>query len=378
MPRKKSTKTKKVTKKKDLVLPDFARYFFVVAIIGVTLLFLWVISPFFNVLIYSALIAVVFYPLHRLLLRLFKGHRSFTAFVSTALVLLICLAPLALFTIFIAQEAVDTYDFVEEQVSAVDWENIRGTRDLPWIGEALSDWSQKYGFKDFVREVDVDLFQLAQDTGEAVSNFIFNQGAGIVKSLGDTAVSVFILLLTVFFFFRDGDHVAAFIKKMSPLPMKYENEIEDKLKETTYGIVVGNFGTAFLQGLAGGIGFWIAGVEHVVFWATIMAFASLIPYIGASIIWVPVAAVLIFQGNIVWSVFLVLWGLVVVSSVDNIARPYLIGSSTKMHPLATFLVVLGGIFVFGLKGIIFGPLILSLAVTMIHIYELEYKELLKI
>ena len=374
MPRKKSTKKKTIL---DLVLPDFARYFLVFAIIGVLLLFLWVISPFFNVLIYSGLIAIVFYPLHRLILKGLKGHKSISAFISTILVLIICLAPLTLFMVFIAQEAMDTYDVIEEKIEMMEIEEINGIRDVPWLGGTLDYWSHKYGFKEFIEEADIDVFALVQSAGESVSSFVFNQSASIAKSLGDTAVSIFILLLTVFFFFRDGADVTAFMKKMSPLPLKHENEIEKKLKGTTYAIVVGNFGTALLQGLAGAIGFWIAGVEHVILWGTVMAFASLIPYIGASIIWAPMAAIFLLQGNIVWGVFLVLWGLVIVSAVDNVARPYLIGSTSKMHPLATFLVVLGGIYVFGLKGIIFGPLILSLTVTIIHIYEMEYKEILK-
>jgi predicted PurR-regulated permease PerM len=378
MPRKKTVK--KASKKSilDLVLPDFARYFLIFAIVGVLLLFLWVISPFFNVLIYSGLIAIVFYPLHKLILKWLKGRKSIAAVISTMLVVTICLAPLTLFMIFIAQEAVDTYGVLETKIEGMDLEAINGIEDLPWIGETLNNWSYRYGFKEFIQQADVNVFEVVQNVGEAVSSFVFNQSASIAKSLGDTAVSLFILLLTVFFFFRDGGDVTAFMKKMSPLPMKHENEIEKKLKGTTYAIVVGNFGTAILQGLAGAIGFWIAGVEHVVLWGTVMAFASLIPYIGASIIWAPVAAFFLLQGDVVWGTFLVLWGLVVVSAVDNIARPYLIGSTSKMHPLATFLVVLGGIYVFGLKGIIFGPLILSLTVTIIHIYEMEYKEVLKV
>lgn len=360
-----------------MALPGFAKYFFVAAILVVMGLFFWVISPFFNVLVYAALIAVVFHPMQKLLLKLFKGHKSISAFFSTVLVVLICLAPLTLFTVFIAQEAVDTYEILEEKLSEMEVEEITTLEDVPFVGETLDDWSRKYGFKEFIREVDVDVFEVVQSAGESVSTFVFNNSASVVKSLGDTVVNLFILLLTVFFFFRDGAGVSAMFKKMSPLPMKYEDEIEKKLKDTTYGIVVGNFGTALLQGFVGAIGFWIAGVDHVVFWGTVMAFASLIPYIGASIIWAPFALILLFQGDVTWSVFLALWGLFAVATVDNIARPILVGGSTKMHPLATFLVVLGGIFIFGLKGIIFGPLILSLAVTIIHIYELEYKELLK-
>lgn len=374
MPRKKN-----IVKRKDLVIPDFARYFFVLAILGVLLLFLWVISPFFNVLIYSALIAVVFYPIDAFFEKKMKGHKTLSAFLTMLIVLLLLLVPLTLFLIFIAQEAVDAYKILELKLQILNIEswNFGKLAEFPFIGESLTNLAERYGFTDFLQRVDVNMVQMLEDGFSKASDFIFEQGAGIVIRFGDTVVNLFILLLTTFFFFRDGSEVTKFIEHLSPLPQEYEDSIEKKLKDTTYGVVVGNFGTAILQGFVGGIGFAIAGVENAIFWGTIMAFASLIPYIGASIIWGPVAIVLLAQGNLALGGFLIVWGLLLVSAVDNIVRPYLIGSSAKMHPLATFLVVLGGVFIFGLKGIIFGPLILSLMVTVLHIYKLEYKDILK-
>jgi predicted PurR-regulated permease PerM len=392
MPKKKTSSRKLTSSKKkvaakaadkslklDLVLPGFARYFFILATVAVIGLFLWVISPFFNVLVYSALIAVVFYPLQRFFLKIFRGQRSVSAVFTTGLVIVLLLAPLFLFTVFIAQEAVTAYEILEGKIEVVDFGELtfETIEDVPFVGEALLNLDERYGVTNFIEDFDVDLIQVVKDAAESVSTFIFNQTADVLKGLGDTMLSIFILLLTVFFFFRDGEQVKDMFKALSPLPPKYEDEIEHKLKKTTYGIVLGNFGTAILQGIVGGIGFWIVGFEHVIFWATMMAFASLIPYIGTALVWVPVVIYMLFQQDFMWALFLMAWGVLILAWVDNIARPYLIGSSTKMHPLATFLAVLGGIYVFGMPGIIFGPLILSLTVTIVHIYELEYKDMLK-
>lgn len=362
----------------DLVLPDFARYFLILAVIVVLGLFVWVISPFFTILIYAGLIAVVFYPLHKMLLSLMRGKNGLAAFISTLLVSVLILVPLILFTIFIGQEAVATYGVIENKIVAMDLgsKNFDGLEDVPYVGETLNVWVSKYGFDKFVNEADIDFFGMVQNIAQSASTFIFDQGANFVKSIGNTIVSLFILVLTVFFFFRDGEKLKDFLKRMSPLPHHYEDEIENKLRDTTYGIVAGNFGTALLQGVAGGIGFAIAGIEHAVFWGAIMAFSALIPYVGASLLWFPASIYLFFNGQILWAIFLLLWGILVVATVDNVARPFLIGGRTKMHPLATFLVVLGGIFIFGLKGVILGPLVLTLAVTIIHIYQFEYKEVL--
>lgn len=364
---------------KNLVLHDFAPYFFLLAIVAVLVLFFWVISPFFNVLIYSSLIAVVFMPLHKWFLKRVRGHAGISAFITTFLVTLIVLTPLALFSFFVVQQAVDAYEILDQKLMDTDFRSLEWSgafADLPFIGEWWVGFTERYGF-DGVFEGRFDLLELVQDFGQTVTTFIVAQSGTIVKSFGNFVVTLFILLLTTFFFFKDGAVIAKFLKGMSPLPKKYENEIENKLKDTTYAIVMGNFATAFVQGAVAAIGFAIAGVNNVIFWGTIMAFTSLIPYIGASIIWFPVALAFLIQGQLGWGIFLLIWGGAAVSMVDNVVRPFFIGNRTKMHPLATFLTVLGGIFVFGLKGIIFGPLILSLTVTIIHIYQLEYKAVLK-
>jgi predicted PurR-regulated permease PerM len=375
----KSASSRSKSKDKDLVLPDFTKYFFLIAVVAILILFAWVISPFFNVLIYSALIAIIFYPVHDWLVRHLKGQKSISAFLTTLLVMVLFLAPLTLFFIFIAQEAIIAFDVLEEQLSQVDFGEIAllNFEGIPYVGERLQALSEQIAFKEWWDSTDLDLIGLTRDIGESISSFIVAQTGVVLKSFGDFMLGLFILLLTVFFFFRDGDEVVRYLKEISPLPPRHENEIEQKLKESTYGVVVGNLGTALIQGFAGGVGFAIVGIENAMLWGTVMVLMSLVPYVGATIVWGPVALFLIFQGSNVAGIFLLLWGMFVVATVDNVARPFLIGSQTKMHPLPTFLVVIGGILVFGLKGIIFGPLILSLTLTIVHIYQLEYKEVLK-
>ncbi len=365
---------------RTLVLPDFARYFFALAIGAVLFLFAWVISPFFNILVYAALVVVIFYPLYKFFLRILRKRQGLSAFLTTILVALLVLAPLALFIVFLAQEAVTIYEYLTTKWLAYNVDGglqWTGLDQLPVVGPWLETFGQNYGFSDFIHNTNIDLIQIVQEVGKTVATFLVAQSGNIVGAVSTTILFVLIFLITLFFFFRDGARFIEKAKVLSPLPEKYEAEIERKLIDTTYGIVMGNFGSSILQGIAAGIGFAIAGVENIIFWATMVAFASLIPYLGAALIWLPIAVSFMLRGEMVWAVFLVLWGICIVSVVDNVARPLLIGSRTSMHPLLTFLVVLGGIFLFGLKGIIFGPLILSLTITILHIYQLEYQDMLK-
>ncbi len=362
----------------NLVFSDFNRYFFMATVILCFGLFAWVISPFFYVLIYASLIAVVFWPLHQLFLRWLGGRKSIAAFLSTLFVSLIVLGPLTVFSIFLVQEALDALFLLQRNLQVVDFGSWDGRKlaDLPLIGSFLSQQLSDVGLSEFVKNVQLDVYSVVQQMGETLSSFIVNSSGSILQTLGKSLLDFFILILSTFFLFRDGVDVVAFFKKISPLPPAYENGIEAKLKEAIHGIVFGNFGTALAQGLVGGVGLAIAGVENVLFWTTLMSFSSLLPYFGGALIWAPFAFSMILQGDS-WGIFLLIWGTFLVSSVDNLVRPFLIGGSMDIHPLATFLVVLGGFLVFGASGIILGPLVLSLAVSVLHIYQLEYAEVLK-
>ncbi|MFA5793189.1 MAG: AI-2E family transporter [Candidatus Gracilibacteria bacterium] len=365
--------------KQNLVLHDFARYFFVLAVVGVMILFFWIISPFFNILIYSGLIAVIFYPMYKWFLKHLYGHQSVSALFSTVIVMFIVLVPLALFVVFLAQEAVSTYELATMKWSYMDFKALHwnGLQNLPLVGPIIGRIFDQFGILEVFKNVKIDFVDIAQNLSSGLANFLVAQSTTIVKGVGDTILRVFILLLTMFFFFRDGDGLLSFLKTISPLPASYETEIENKLRDTTYAIVVGNFGTSLVQGAIACIGFMVAGVHNAIFWATLLAFSALIPYIGSALVWFPVSVALLLQGETLWAIFVFCWGLFLVSTVDNVMRPWFIGNRSKMHPLATFLVVLGAIFIFGLKGIIFGPLILSLTVTVLHIYRLEYQDMLE-
>lgn len=363
----------------SLVLKSYSGYFFIAAVMAVLGLFFWVISPFTTILILASFVAAVFAPLNQWFYKVFRKRAGLSALLSTIIVLVLVVTPLALFTIFLTQQALDAYDLLDSKLMSLNVEKLilsGRLSDLPWIGDTWKTWIEKYGFERVLGNTKLDFLSLIQDLGQKTSTFLVGQSAVILRSVGDTAISVLIFLMTLFFFFRDGKRIVKYLESVSPLPTKYENEIVNKLKETTQAIVVGNFGTAIFQGFVGGIGLAIAGVHNVIFWGTLMAFASLIPYFGAGLIWFPVAVFFLLQGSWGWGIFMLIWG-TLVSTSDNFVRPYLIGSRINMHPLATFLVVLGGIFIFGLKGIVFGPLILSLTVTILHLYQMEYRNVLK-
>ncbi len=365
---------------RTLVLPDFARHFFVLIVVVILGLFAWIISPFFTLLVYAALITVIFSPLHRALKQRFLMRwPSLAALLSTLLVVVLFLVPMTLFFILLTEEAASAYGSLTSRWSLIHLSELRWSSldQLPWFGPWLERAGQRLGFEDFVHGTSLDLLGYISTWGQQISAFVVSQSAALVGAVGTVVLQAFLLLMAIFFFFRDGERFIVELKLLSPLPSRYEVEIENKLRDTTRAIVMGGFVASLLQGLIGALGFAIAGVANIIFLGTLMAFASLVPYVGAALVWVPVGLALLIQGHSSLAIFIFLWGFCVVSLVDNLARPFLIGSQTKMNPLLTFLTVLGGLYLFGLKGVVFGPLVLTLTLAILHIYRMEYGKVLE-
>ena len=184
--------------------------------------------------------------------------------------------------------------------------------------------------------------------------------------------SIFIM----FFFFLDGERMAGKLKDWMPLPREHSEKIFEKFREVSYSTVLATFVTAIAQALLAGIGFFIVGIP-VFLLSILTAFFSLIPYMGSGIVWFPVGAYLLLTGNIWEGVFILLWGAILISFADNIIRAYVIKGKSGAHPLFIIFSILGGIVLFGFWGVIIGPLVISLALTILHIYESEYKEVLE-
>ncbi len=350
--------------------------YFILGMLGILMITLvWIISPFIPALIIGAVIATGFYPIRQRIAKYLK-RRTITAVVSTFIILLIILVPVSWFVTYITQEAVDTYIYVQSRVNMlleIDFKLLPKIVEDSFIGKYVKQAEE--ATKVFPIQPE-DIVGFVTSLIQNVSEFLVNQTSTFIKSLSVLAVHLFVFVLAVFFFLRDGDRVVDEFRGLIPLSKKYRDVLFEKLHDMSQGILYGIFVAAIAQGFLGGIGFALAGVENAAFWGTIMAFFSIVPYIGSTIIWVPAALILFITGHWVAGLFLVLWGIFVVGTVDNFVKPIVIGEKAQIHPLLSFLTILGGIFTMGLPGLIIAPYLLSIALTFLHIYKLEYKSVL--
>lgn len=332
---------------------------FFLAILIAALYFCYLIfEPFIQMIFVAGALAVTIYNPYKSLVKSLKGNKTLASGLMTLGVLMLIIIPLGTFMFFLSKNTLEVYSAL----------TINLNNDLP---QTLQNWLSSH-----ISGLDMDVIN--EQLGSFASSFnswLVTSLSNLLKSSTQVIMSLFIMLMTVFFLLRDGKQLLERIIRLTPLPDKYDRLIFTKFKEVSYSAIASSIITGFVQGIVAGIGYFIVGVPSILLvFATILG--SFIPFAGAALIWWPVVFYLLI--NQLWwqAIFLTLWGIFVVGVIDNILRPMLMKGKTQVHPLILFFSIFGGIVFFGFWGIIFGPLIISIAFTLLHIYEVEYCGLL--
>jgi predicted PurR-regulated permease PerM len=322
-----------------------------------------ILSPFLSSIIWAILLAMVFYPLFRKLQRLMKKKEILSALIMTLLVLIVIILPFCLLLASLASEVVDVYHRVEEMIKTGQLQTyLERIKEIPIFKEILERLSQHIDFSQ------MDPLPILLKNFNQISTFIFNQATTLLKGFSSFIAGFFFTLLSLYYLFKDGSHLFGRLKEIVPLPSKERDLLIQRFKDMIYATIYGGLLIAIIQGLLGGLSFWILGLPSATFWGTAMAFLSFIPIGGTAIIWAPAAIILLIGGSVWKGLVLLGVGIFVISMVDNLLRPFFISSRTNIHPLLLFFAVLGGVQAFGLIGLVAGPLIATLFLTMTEIY----------
>lgn len=351
---------------------DLQKYFFLGIICLLLFGFLYFISPFFGMLIIASVIAVDVFPLTDWIAKKVK-YRSLAAVITLLIVLVLIVTPFTLFTLYITDEAnlayqklTATNEVTFEGLKLIP-ERLKDTRIGSWV---ITTWESL----PFATE---EIIAFTQDNLKNISATIVGQTTNLFKQVSLFLVYLIVFVVMLYTFLLEGKSIALRIKRLLPIPGRHKDALFERLNVLSKGIVYGVFGAAIVQGFLAGVGFAIAGVGNAAFWGTVMALMSPIPYIGTAVIWGPAGIYLILTNHMVAGVFVLAWGAFVVGLADNFVKPYLIGKSAAINPLLILLTLLGGVLAFGLPGLIFGPFLLTLLLGFLHIYEAEYKDVLK-
>ena len=336
--------------------------FFVLLLALVSWLFLYLLSPFFSVLFWAATISLVFYPFYRFCRTRWKMRPNPASLITLILCVVVVVLPLLfIFTSFL-REGLSVYNKIQNGE----------INPLYYVDQLRSAFPE---IQEFLKPLEFNIDELKVK----VTNWIISMGGFLARNAvawGGGTLQVFLdlclVLYIAFFMLREGPVMADLLARALPLGEQRERLLFSKFIEVTRATIKGSLVVAIVQGTLGGIIFGILGISGPLLWGVVMCILSLVPVVGAGLIWVPVAVALLVGGEWIKGIVLVVFGVGVIGLVDNILRPFLVGRDTKLPDYMVLLSTLGGFMLFGFSGFIAGPLVAVLFLTFWDIFSREF------
>lgn len=320
-----------------------------------SLAFGWILLPFFDAVFWGIVLAIVFVPIYRRLLPRLRQRRNLAASVTLLLCLVIVILPLTLVGSQLVKEGVLVYEGIRSGQLDMGGYFRQGVGLLPgWLQRLLA----RQGLADF-STLGERLAALALQGRQFLTGQALAVGQGTFKFL----TSLVLMLYLLFFLLRDGDHLATRIREALPLDDTDKHRLFTKFTTVIRATIKGNFVVAAVQGTLGGLIFAFLGIQGAVLWGAVMAFLSLLPALGAALVWAPVAIFFLLSGAITKGVILIAFGVLAIGLIDNFLRPLLVGRDTRMPDYVVLISTLGGLALFGLSGFIIGPVIAALFIA---------------
>ena len=339
---------------------------FLLLLIAISLAFGWLLSPFYEAVFWGMVLAILFTPLFRRISRSMRQKRTLAALATVMIILVVVILPLALITALLLQEGASVFARIQSRELSFGGYLQRLFAALPaWLTDLLA----RFGLTN----VDVMQEKLVASLTTG-SKFIAGQAFNIGQNTFDFVISFFIMLYLLFFLLRDGEILAQRIRSALPLQAEQQRNLSSKFTIVIRATVKGNIAMAAVQGLLGGLAFWFLGIHAPVLWGALMAFLSLLPAVGAALVWLPAAVYLLLTGATWQGIALLVYGVLVISTVDNLLRPVLVGRDTQMPDYVVLISTLGGIAVFGLSGFVIGPVIAAMFMAAWDIFSMARSE----
>ncbi len=342
---------------------EFSKYFVLLFFVIAAYMVFLVINPFMIPILTSIIISYIFYPLYKWINKKTK-RKNLSAVVVTFLIIILIITPVIFIANSLTREVTTVYINSKQRIAEGNIIGIGPDSDVLWkLNSFLVNIAEK-------PQISSSIDNITNTVISSLSNFIFT----IPKKI----LSFFVMIFLIFFMLRDGELMVKKIKYVIPLKNNYQNKIVKRFGSVTRAVVYGHFITALIQGMVGVLGLYIFGVKSPLVWGVIMLIACMIPFVGAPVVWFPLGVLKLIEGLTtntasitIMGVGLLVYGFVIVASIDNLIKPKIIGDKAKIHPTVILIGVLGGLLMFGIIGIVVGPLILSLFLTFAEIYKTE-------
>ncbi len=321
-----------------------------------------VFSPFLSPVLWAGVLCYALYPLYRRLLKATRGRRELSALVMCLILTVGVIAPLVYMSLLIAEDVTDAYRMLIASLKEGDQPLLESWRNYPLLPSMVD------AVQNIERLTGTDLRMSIAENLADLGKVLVGQLTSIVTHALYAVVQLGMVLLCAFYFFRDGDRLVQWMWARLPISADRQAVLSQRFDEVITGAVYGNTVIALIEGLIGGVAFWFAGLPSAVLWGAVMAILAYLPLVGAGLVWIPAAVYLFWQG--MYLKFAVVVGMgVAMAAIDYVVRPIAVGGRSNLHTLLVFFSVLGGLKFFGLIGIVAGPLVSAVAITLVDIYR---------
>ena len=339
---------------------------FIVILITLLWLIFTILEPFWHDFMWALILALTCYPLFTRLKSLFRGRGGLAALLLTLLIFIALVLPGSFILMNLGQEAKDAY----RALSKISFSEKGLLLAQKIRGSGLQPFLERWGIEP--EQTEVLLLNGIASGLRDVPKMIGERVSAIFKNLALFGLHVLFVMVALFFFFRDGSRYAHFLVGLLPLERPYQERVVGAFSKTVTAVVRGMFVTAFVQGVLAGAGFSMAGAPVPILLGLLTSITSFIPFLGAASVWLPASVYLIIQEEFLRGIGLGLYGFLIISTVDNLIKPLIIGESIKVPVFILFFTILGGLKVYGVIGIFLGPIILSLGMAFLTIYREIY------
>lgn len=327
---------------------DLTKY----SLVAILLLLLYfsylVVQPFLTYLFFSIILVLVFYPVYKWLVKKTNRPRTSSLFLVIALSLLLIVPSFFLGVSLVRQAPA----FYETAVQTIDLS----------LFEQLSE--QRFG-------VDLDAEQELEESVPRFRSYVLNNVGAFLSGATALFIGLFIMFFTMYYLFAQGENVLREIQKILPLSKKHQKKLLKNIHDVIHAIINGQLILGAIQGVVTGVLLLILGVPYAVLWGFATIVTSIIPVLGSFAIWVPISIWLAIQGQLLSAIFLASFGLIVISQLDNVLRPYVVSRQADIHPAVVIVGVFGGLIAFGAAGFVTGPVVLALLITVLKFYSEE-------
>jgi len=341
---------------KNLIL-----WFFIGLFLVSCILLGWLFRPFFSIIVIAGVVAGVFNPLYRMFIAKEVITPPFASFLTCIIIFFVLFVPIAFFVGVLSKEAYDLYLTAKDAVLSDRIQSL--LEDNVWVFFA------KFNVDISVEELKRMISQLAT----VVGFFLYDQARAIASNMFAFIIIFILMLLVIYYLLIDGDRLVTYIVDLSPLPDEQNNALVNKFKDMAGAILIGNGLGGLIQGILGGLTFAIIGIKSPFLWGVIMGLLAFLPILGIGLVMIPAAVYLFLTSKIVAGIFLIIFYVILSGGIEYIFKPKLVGKRVQMHPLLVFFSIIGGLQLFGILGIIYGPLVVTGFLTLSEIYHTHYQ-----